>query len=385
VTAERDLLVIGGGIVGLSLAVHAARLGLATTLVEAGPLGGASTQRSGALLRAHYQDESSARLAKRGLEHFAAFPELYGGEAGYRETGFAYVPTEEEVESGALARRVAMLRNLVGVETELLDGEALWALEPELDVADVGIVAYEPGAGYADPAATAETLAGAAAAVGAELRERTRVERLLPTQGPGVAGAELAGGEAIAARDTVLCAGAWSVPLARGVGLELPILPTAVKLAFFERRVASHLTVIDAPGGIYLRTMGADATLVGRRTWTDQPLAGPDAELPEVDARFVDDARGRLEQRLPSAAGAACLGGRAGMLDMTPDGLPLVGTAPIDGLWLCCGWSGTGFKTGPAVGEALAAWIAGGERPDELARFAPDRDLALAAGVRSPN
>jgi sarcosine oxidase subunit beta len=383
-TAERDVLVVGGGIVGLSTAVHTARLGLATTLVEAGELGGVSTQRSGALLRAHYDDESSARLAKRGLEHFAEFERIYGGAAGFEVTGFAYVPAAEELASGAFDRRVAMLRG-VGVETEVVDAESLRAVDPALDVSDVGRVAYEPAAGYADPAATASTLAAAAVEAGVEMLAGEPVTNLLTAAGTEVCGGSLGGRREIVAGTTVLCAGAWSADLTADVGLELPVRPTAVKLAYFERAVRSHLTAIDAPGGIYMRTLGSDATLVGRRTWTDEPLDGPDADLPDLDDAFVEDARRRLARRLPSAAGAACLGGRSGMLDMTPDGLPLVGPAEVGGLWLCCGWSGTGFKTAPAVGEALAVWLAAGTRPPELARFAPDRDLAPVSQVRSPN
>jgi sarcosine oxidase subunit beta len=70
---------------------------------------------------------------------------------------------------------------------------------------------------------------------------------------------------------------------------------------------------------------------------------------------------------------------------MTPDGLPLVGPTVADGLWLCCGWSGTGFKTGPAVGEALAGWLASGVMDPDLAGFGPDRDMVTPAGVRSPH
>lgn len=383
-SAQPDLLVVGGGIVGLSLAVHAARRGLHTTLVEAGELGGASTQRSGALLRAHYEDEGSARLARLGIEHFTEFEARYGGGAGFRETGFAFVPEPSEVESGALTARVEMLRG-IGVETELLDAAALARIDPALAVDDVGVVAYEPHAGHAEPAVATATLAAAARAAGAELRGETAVAALVQDGGGAVVGARLRAGEKVVAARTVLCAGAWSADLAAGIGLSLPIRPTAVKLAFFARAVPIHLTVIDAPGGIYFRPLGDDATLVGRRTWTDEPLSGADAALPEVDRDFVAEAAERLARRLPAARGARLVGGRAGMLDMTPDGLPLVGPSDLDGLWLCCGWSGTGFKTGPAVGERLAAWLDGEPAPPELRGFAPDRELATAAGVRSPH
>lgn len=382
--ADPDLLVVGGGITGLSLAVHAARSGAHVVLLEAAALGGASTQRSGALVRTHYLDAGSARLALRGLEQFETFEKLYGGSAGFRATGFAYVPEVREVEDGSLSARVEMLR-AAGVETELLDAHGLRAIDPSLDVSDVGVVAYEPRSGHAEPAATTATLAVAAKDAGADLRSGTRVTALVTSADRTVAGVAVDHGRTLVAGTTVLCAGAHSAALAATAGTDLPVRPTAVKLAFVERRVAAHLTVIDAPGGIYFRPDAGATTLVGRRTWTDEPLDGPDAPLPDVDDAFCDDARERLAARLPSATGARVAGSRAGMLDMTADGLPLVGPSELPGLWLNCGWSGTGFKTGPAVGEALAAWLASGKRPSELAAFSPSRPLREAAAARSPH
>lgn len=388
-----DLLVIGGGITGLSLAVHAARDGLRTVLVEAGELGGVSTQRSGALVRTHYEDPSSAALALRGLELFETFEERYGGPSGFHPTGFAYVPTTAEVADGTLTARVAMLQD-AGIETRVVEEPELARIDPAIDVSDVGVVAYEPRSGFADPAQTTATLARAAADAGADLRAHTRALWLVVDDAGEVVGAELSGpGGAvsrIAAANTVLCSGAWSPTLASAAGIELPIRPTAVKLAFVERRAPFHLTVIDAPAGIYLRPDPDDATLVGRRTWTDEPLDGPDAALPEVDDAFLADAAARLARRVPSAAGARIVGSRAGMLDMTPDALPLVGPAlqgggPVPGLWLCCGWSGTGFKTGPPVGEALAEWIRTGATTLDLSSISTEREVLAGAAVRSPH
>jgi sarcosine oxidase subunit beta len=383
---EVDLLIVGGGITGLGLAVHAARRDLRVVLAEAGPLGGVSTQRSGALVRTHYADRGSTLLALRGLEDFERFEERYGGSAGFVPTGFAYVPDEHELRDGSFEARVATLREL-GVDTELLDADALRAVDPHVDVSDAGVVAYEPRSGYADPAQVTAALAAAARAAGADLRPFSPAASLLAEPGDApVTGAALAGGaEPVHAATTVLCAGAWSAGLAAGADVDLPLRATAVKLAFLRRTIPTHLTVIDAPNGTYLRPEGPGATLVGRRTWTDEPLEDPDAALPDVDADFVADARARLARRLPVAAGAELLATRAGMLDMTPDGLPLVGPSARPGLWLCCGWSGTGFKTGPSVGEALAGWIGGDEPPAELASLHPGRDLREPAGARSPH
>ncbi len=386
---DQDLVVVGGGITGLSVAVHAARLGLRTTLLEAGPLGGVSTQRSGALVRTHYADRTSAALALRGLELFEGFAERYGGPSGFVATGFAYVPTPQERDDGSLAARVAMLAE-VGVETTLLDADGLRRIDPSVDVSDVGVAVHEPRSGYADPALTTATLARAAADAGARLLPRHRADALVRDGGDHVVGVRASapdgGAWTIACGAVVLCAGTWSASLAATAEIALPLRPTAVKLAFVERRVPHHLTVIDAPNGTYLRPEGAGATLVGRRTWTDEPLESPDAPLPQVDGAFLADAAARLARRIPSATGAPVAGARAGMLDMTPDGLPYVGpVAARPGLWLCCGWSGTGFKTGPAVGEALAEAIAGrvGD-PAWLGSFGLER-APLTAGVRSPH
>lgn len=368
------VLVVGGGITGLAVAVHGARRGLDVTLVEPGPLGGLSTQQSGALVRTHYVDRSSAKLALRGLRDFERFEEVYGGPSGFEATGFAYLPEPGE----PMHERIAMLQS-VGIETMLVGPDELRALDPSLDVRDVEMAAFEPRSGFADPALTCATLAAAAREAGADLRTGVGVASLRDH------GAVLSDGSVVEADAIVLCAGAFSAELAGGVGLDLPIRPTAVKLAFVERRVTRHLTVIDAVNGTYLRPDPAGATLVGRRTWTDEPMPSPHADLPEVDDAFVADVHERLIRRIPSAAGGAVVSTRAGMLDMTPDGLPLVGPSGVDGLWLCCGWSGTGFKTGPSVGEALARWIDTGLPDRDLAGLAPDREMVEPVAARSPH
>lgn len=382
--AAPDLLIVGGGVTGLGLAVHAARRDLRVVLVEAGPLGGASTQRSGALVRTHYADPGSAGLALWALEDFEAFEERYGASAGFVATGFAYVPEATELDDGSFAARVEMLQDL-GVATEMLDAPALREVDPALDIDDAGLVAYEPRSGYADPQLTTAALAAAARAAGADLRPFTELRALRLDGGGAVCGGELDGAGPLAAATTVLCAGAHSATLAATAGLSLPVRPTAVKIAFVGRSVARHLAVIDAPNGTYLRPAPAGATLVGRRTWTDEPLNGPDSPLPAVDAGFLHDVLTRLARRLPSAAAAPVLAHRAGMLDMTPDGLPLVGPSATSGLWLCCGWSGAGFKTGPSVGEALAEWLHTGVRAKALESLDPARGLLTSAGVRSPH
>ena len=289
-----QLLIVGAGINGLALAVHAARRGMDVLLLESGALGGArSTQRSGALVRTHYADLGSAELAWDGLQRFERFAEIYGASAGFVPTGFAYVPEAGE----EIAGRIEDLRD-VGIDTRLIDREQLARIDPSIALADAEQVAYEPRSGYASPRQTCATLAAAARRAGAGVEAHRPVARLTGD------GAQLVDGTVVRAEQTVLAAGAASVGLAATAGVEVPVSPTAVKLVVFERRAPAHLTVIDAPNGTYLRPDGDGATLVGRRTWTDEPLDDASDPLPEVDHGFVADAGERLARRLPAMAGA---------------------------------------------------------------------------------
>ena len=169
--------------------------------------------------------------------------------------------------------------------------------------------------------------------------------------------------------------GRGSVPLAAGVGLELPISPIRVQVALFGRpyELATHLTVIDSVSGFYARPAAERATLIGLRD-SYEWLENAEQWNPDPDARFVDEAARLLGGRIPALENAPYLTGRAGILDTTPDGRPIMGPEGPEGLYLAVGWSGTGFKKAPAVGNELAAWILEGRpRRRELETYNLDR------------
>ncbi len=362
---------VGAGVVGASIAFHLAERGVDTLLLDREGLAAGSTARSGALIRAHYPTALEAELAWESLtEYFEPWGDRVGGGCGFTRTGFAYLVGEENAE--ALRHNVALQRS-VGVETTLVGPEELEDLDPALRTGGISIAAFEPRGGYADPAATAVGLLRAAEALGARF-ERRRVTALLE-RGGGIRGVQTSGGP-LDAGAVVLAAGAWSVPLAEGVGLELPIRPARVRVALFERpyELPTHLALIDTTEGFYARPAAERATLVGSRDsleWVDDP----DAPTPEPDGAFTVEALRKLAPRLPALADAPYRSGRSGILDMTPDGRPILGPAGPEGLLLAAGWSGTGFKKAPAVGAEVACWISDGtpKRPElrsyGLARF----------------
>ena len=384
-----EAIVVGAGVVGASVAFHLAERGMDTLVLDReGPTTG-STARSGALVRAHYPTALEADLAWESLtEYFEPWGERVGGGCGFTRTGFAYLAGEDRVKA---LRHNAALGRSVGVETELIGPDELKEIDPSLDTDGVALAAYEPRGGYADPTATAVGLLDAARALGARFEKR-RV-RALRVHRERMAGVETESGP-LDARVVVLAAGAWSVPLAAGVGLELPIRPARVQVALFERpySLPRHLTLIDSILGFYARPAAERATLVGTRDHFSH-LDDPDEWDPEPDPDLPEAAEGLLGKRIPALRGAPYRSGRAGVLDMTPDGGPVLGPEGPEGLYLALGWSGTGFKKAPAVGAELARWICEGSlRREELKTYALERfqtgDLVFGEyepGVRTPH
>jgi sarcosine oxidase subunit beta len=366
-----DAIVVGAGVVGASVAFHLAERGVDTLVLDRdGPAAG-STARSGALIRAHYPTALEADLAWESLtDYFEPWGERVGGDCGFTRTGFAYLVGEENVE--ALQRNVALQRG-VGVETELVGPEELGEIDPALRTVGVALAAFEPRGGYADPAATAVGFLRAAQARGARF-ERRRATAFLE-HGDRIRGVQTDRGS-LEAEAVVLAAGAWSVSLTGSVGLDLPIRPARVRVALFERpyELPTHLTLIDTTQGFYARPAAERATLVGSRDSLEW-LQSPDEPTPEPGGPFVEGASRRLGWRIPALAHAPYRSGRSGILDMTPDGRPILGPAGPEGLFLAVGWSGTGFKKAPAVGAEVARWISDGapKRPAlesyDLTRF----------------
>ncbi|MCA1716769.1 MAG: FAD-binding oxidoreductase [Actinobacteria bacterium] len=366
VGATPEAIVVGAGVVGASVAFHLAERGMETLVLDReGPATG-STPRSGALVRAHYPTALEADLAWESLtNYFELWGERVGGGCGFTRTGFAYLAGEDGAEA---LRHNVFLGKSVGVETELVGPEELKGIDPSLDTDGVTLAAYEPRGGYADPTATAVGLLDAARSLGARFEKR-RVTALR-TRKEKVAGVETESGP-LDGRSVILAAGAWSVPLAAGVGLELPVEPARVQVALFERpySLPTHLTIIDSTLGFYARPAAERATLVGTRDHFSH-LEDPDEWNPEPDRSFPEAAAGLLGKRIPALRRTPYCSGRAGILDMTPDGRPVLGPEGPEGLYLALGWSGTGFKKAPAVGAELARWICeGNPRRAELKAY----------------
>lgn len=367
---QPDIIVIGAGIQGASLAFHLARAG-ASPLVLDRPGLTSATGRSSGLVRMHYDVPENASLAWRSLAYFRNWTDAVGGHCGFTRTGFLQLVPPELTEP--LTANVALQQSL-GIATELVTAQQVRGLAPEMATDDLDLAAYEPESGYADPSATAASLLAAARACGASVRHAA-VTAIL-AEGSRVTGVRTTVGD-VAADIVVLAAGGWSAEIARSVGLQLPIRAWVHDVAYVLRPpgAATFPAFIDFGRAMYARPEGEHLVLVGLEDG-NPVLDGPDDVRRGADG-FAERAVERITGRLPRLADGGFHSAHYGVDGITPDQQPIIGpAAPYgpDGLWLDTGFSGTGFKTAPAVGESLARSILHGtDASPELAIFGFDR------------
>jgi sarcosine oxidase subunit beta len=367
-----DVVIIGGGVNGASVAFNLARLGVRrVVLLERRHLGAGASGKSGSLVRMHYTNEAESRLAWESLKVFRDFDAMVGGDCGFEAPGFVQIVDAAHAE--ALRANVAMQQRL-GIDTRLVSREELTEISPDLRVDDVGAAAYEPGSGFADPNATTFAFAAAARRLGATIETDCEVLRIV-TEGGRVAGVETSRGR-VAAPVVVAVPGAWAGRLLDQLGLDFGLTPYRIQVSIFrwpEGFTRRHPAVIDSTRAAWLRPEGRSGTLIGVELGAGH--ADPDKYDEGVDEAYVALCREALATRFPAFERSTMRGGWAGMIMMSPDGRPIIDQIPsVPGLFVMLGDSGTSFKTSPAIGRCLAEWIVKG-RPEtaDLSRFRSTR------------
>ena len=354
-----DVLIIGAGIMGCSSAFELASQGLSVAVLEKSAIGSGSTGKSSAIIRQHYSNEVTARMALYSLRVFQRFREVVGGEAGFRRTGFVALTPEKDLR-GLQAN--VKLQQGVGIHTELLDAAELRHRWPFLEIGDLVAAAYEEESGYADPNLTVQSYAAAAKARGATFLLDTQVTNVRLAGGK-IQGVETTRG-AFHSPVVINCAGPWGARVARLGGVDAPIESCRVQVAFFRRPPAfepDHPVVADFKHAVYWRPETGGLTLVGLIDPSEQDaIVDPDRYREAVDFEFVADAGERLVRRFPAMEQGQGAGGFAALYGITPDWHPFIDEVPQgSGFYLCAGFSGHGFKLGPAVGRMVADMVLG--------------------------
>jgi sarcosine oxidase, subunit beta len=268
-----NVIVVGGGVTGVSIACQLAGLGVGRVVVlERKFLASGGTGRSVGIVRQLYPTPETSAMVLRSLAVFQRFGEVVGGDAGYVACGVLI-----GVSPGMrpkLEANLAMQRGL-GIRAEILEPADVARVEPAIDPAALGGVLWEPDSGYGDPTAVTLAYADAARRRGVSIEQGVEVTAVR-VAGGHVRGVDTASGEAIDAPVVVNAAGLWSPQLARLAGVELPIAIGRHPVFIVERdpTAPAHRVYLDLAGGSYVRPETGHLTLTGSLTddETEHPM-----------------------------------------------------------------------------------------------------------------
>ena len=377
--AKADAVVIGAGIMGASTAHFLTKLGFGkVVLVEKRKICGGSTQYSAAHVRQHYSNEVGIRLAVRGASMFLNAEEELGGPAGFHQLGYVlFAPPEGE----QALRDIVPVQQGYGVETMLLEPKEVESRWPELRLDGVALACYEPTSGFADPVQTVGSLVRSAQQGGLHVLEGCEVLGI-STEGGRVSGVVTGDGE-IATDIVVNACGPWGDRIGRMVGIDYPITFSREHEAIFDAPAGfqDFPVISDVPQRLYCRPYVGGKVLVGDGWPKEREPVDPETYDDGTDEAHVSKMVPKLLNRLPALRqtlsqpnyGGTFVTGYSGVYDITEDWYPIVGEEEVGGYYSCFGGSGHGFKIGPAIGESLAAVIAGQDPPIDISSLSGSR------------
>lgn len=354
-----EVVIVGGGIVGSSVAYHLTGLGCKDVLVleREAHQGKGSTGKSMGGVRAQFSTPVNIQMSLYSINFFAEFDETVGHPADYRPHGYLFVATSERHLDYLKANRERQVA--LGVQNvELVTRDEIVEMLPQLRDDDVLGGTFCPTDGFVDPHSVMMGFMRGARERGARLWlgcEVTGIE----VERDQIVAVQTSRGR-VETRAVVNCAGAWAAGVARLAGAELPVEPLRRQLVpteAFDQLPRRFPMVIDMTTGFHFRREGAGILLA----WND-PEETPGFKT-DFDPAFVEKILTRAASRVPVLAEAQVNAGRAwaGLYEMTPDHHSIIGESPeVRGLYFANGFSGHGVMHSPATGRITAEIVLDG-------------------------
>jgi len=362
-----DVVIVGGGIIGASIAYHLAARGVRDVVVlEREQLGSGSTTRNAGGVRLQFSTEINVRLSLRSLPRIERFQEEMGVDPHLRQVGYLFLITEER-DVAPFGASLAMWKRL-GVPAERLDAAGVQGVFPELRVDDLRFATLCMRDGYCDPSSLLNGYVARAKDKGVQFREEQPVVGIT-LDGNRVTAVRTATAE-IACETIVNAAGAWAAEVGAFAGVDLPIRPLRRQIFVTEGVPGLDrdfpLTVEFSSSLYFHRESGG--VLMGMADPTDGP--GFDSS---VNWDFLPTLVERALYRLPILERTSVKTGWAGFYEDTPDKHPIIGAVGVDGFLCAAGFSGHGIMHAPATGEAMAELIVDGRSTLDITALAHDR------------
>lgn len=366
-----EVVIVGGGILGASIAYHLASKGIRDVIVvERDHLGSGSTSKNAGGVRLQFSSEINVRLSQRSIPAFERFTEEMGIDPEFHQAGYLFlITTDRDVE--AFERSLALWQRL-GVPAQRVDARGAREIFPQIRTDDLRFATFCPLDGYLDPTSLLHGYVARAREKGVRFHEEEPVTSIERDAGRVTAVRTTKG--TISCRTIVNAAGPWAGQVGKLVGIDIPITPLRRQI-FVTDPVPEiehdfPLTVEMATSFYFHRESGG--VLMGMA----DPSDGPGFD-DSVNWDFLPTMVERALDRMPILERANVKTGWAGFYEDTPDKHPVIGhVASVPGLVVAAGFSGHGLMHAPAAGEAVAELIADGKTTLDISRLAYDRFLS---------
>lgn len=367
-----DVIVVGGGIVGLSAAYYLADRGAEVTLYEKGSLGMESTSRSAGGIRSQFSTAVNVELSLASKAVWNDFEDEFGVDVELRKNGYLFLARSER--TAERFRENVRTQSALGANSEFLTPEEATEHCPELNAEQFVAATYNGDDGFADPNLAVQGYAAAAREAGVDVRTKTAVTDVV-REGNRVVGVAVDG----ARRDAdyvVDAAGAWAGRIAGMAGVDLPVSPRRRQVAVVEPEPPVPESVpltIDLETGSYFRPERDGIALVGGHFADDDPDVDPERYSDDVDLEWAALAVERAaEYATYFGPETRVRRGWAGLYAVTPDHHPVIEES-VPGFVTAAGFSGHGFQHAPATGRIVSELV-----HDDEARLVDVSDLGRA-------
>jgi sarcosine oxidase subunit beta len=350
-----DVVIVGGGIVGSSIAWHLTAAGCRNVVVieRESSQGKGSTGKSMGGVRAQFSTPVNIQMSLYSIPFYARFDETLGYPAEYRPQGYLFIATKES--HLAYLRTNFEKQKALGLETaRMISADEITSRYPQLRSDDILGGSFCSTDGFVDPYSVMNGFMASAVDKGATLWKKTEVTAVHKDQN-GVAGVSTTRGE-VSTRTVVNAAGAWAAPLAKMVGIDLPVHPLRRMLVPsepFDAFPHSSPMIIDMSNGFHFRPEGRGFLLA----WNDPEET---SDKPDFEPSFVEKILVLAANRVPAFENLPVNPKRAwaGLYEMSPDHHCVLGAvAEVPGFYLANGFSGHGVMHAPATGKILSDLI----------------------------
>jgi len=351
-----DVVIIGAGAIGCSIAYHLGRRGAKKVVVlEQEFVGSGTTSKAAGGIRVQFPTDIEIAFSMESLEFFKRFPEEMGVNPHLRQVGYLFLlGSEGDVEQ--YQRQIA-LQHQYGLDVRWLTPDDAKAIVPQLHVDDLQAAVYSPQDGYADPHTVVQGFATKARERGVKILEQTEVTGIR-LEGDRVVGVDTTSGP-IDTRLVVNATGPWATRVAEMVGTKVPVYPRRRHIFVtepFSDFVNPSPLVIDRTSGFYCRTEGRSILM---SPGDAQKVQGYRVT---IDWSMAEETARKAVQRVPVLERAGIMSGWAGLRPLTPDEHAIIDYLPgIEGLLCAVGFCGHGFQHSPAAGKVVAEMILDGQ------------------------